>query len=455
LSAQSLRLRLLLLAALLVATAVLLAGVALLLMFSSHLERRIAADLEANLNRAVALIEADAASPALRAPLADPRYALPLSGLYWQLEDIDTGLSARSQSLVDAVLVAPPDQSGLVEIIGPDSQMLLAIQRDVQFPREAGMPRRFRVIVAEDRDVIDRSIAAFGREMSLALLLLALVLTLVGFLQVHLGLRPLEAVRLRLREVRLGKAERLDGRFPEEVVPIVREVNDLLDARDQSLAFARSRAADLAHGLKTPLAVLTQTAKRLRDEGDTAAADTFDTLSREMSERIDYQLRLARLRLRPASHVMTASLADTVKRIVNVLRRTADGEALDWQVDVAPGLTVDLDPQDLMELVGVVLENAAQWAVACVRISATGADGMVEMQVHDDGPGLTPEQIAVLGQRGQRLDESSRGTGFGMAIAGEILALNKGEMILERSDAGGLAVRMVLPSSDREAASRA
>ncbi|RUT31093.1 HAMP domain-containing histidine kinase [Arsenicitalea aurantiaca] len=445
-SFASLRLRLLLLAALLVAAAVVLAGIALLLLFGTHLERRVGADLEANLNRAVALIIPEAEAPTLRANLADPRYALPLSGLYWEIEDLASGAVLRSPSLVDAALDAEETDEGLIEIEGPGGQVLVAVSRLVRFPVEES-ERAYRVTVAEDRSVIDRSIIAFGGEMSIALLLLALVLTCAGTLQVYLGLRPLETVRARVERVRLGEAERLEGAFPDEIVPLVREVNDLLEARDKSIDFARARAADLAHGLKTPLAVLAATANRAREAGDEDTARFLEELCEEMDERIDYQLRLARLRLRPESHVMTASLKAAVLRIALVLKKTHAGELIDWELQLGPDVAVNLDQQDLIELVGVVLENACQWAESRVRIGAMMLDGFVELSIEDDGVGLTREQMERIGERGQRLDETRRGTGLGMAIAKEIVALNRGAMTLERSQLGGLAVRLRLPVS--------
>ncbi|SFZ82525.1 Signal transduction histidine kinase [Devosia enhydra] len=444
---HSLRLRLLLLAAVLVAVAVLMAGIVLLYMFSTHIERRVAADLDANLNRAVALIDPEAETPALLAPLADPRYALPLSGLYWQIEDLDSGRSARSPSLVDGVLVLPGAAAGMVELDGPDRQRLVSVWLDVQFAEADAGPRRYRIIVAEDRRVIDQAIAAFGSEMSLALLVLGLALTLVAWVQVQLGLRPLEALRLSLQSVRRGEAERLVGSFPTEVGPLVREVNDLLEARDRSLVFARMRASDLAHGLKTPLAVIAATALRLRDKGEDEAAETLDSMSDEMSARIDYQLRLARLRHRPASHVMRSPLKDAVLRIARVLEKTAEGERLGWTFNLDAGIGVNLDPQDLIELLGVILENACQWAEHEIRVSGAVVGDFVEVLVEDDGPGLGAEDIARLGPRGERLDQGGKGSGFGIAIASEILELNGGRLAISRSPLGGLAVAMSLPGA--------
>jgi signal transduction histidine kinase len=169
-----------------------------------------------------------------------------------------------------------------------------------------------------------------------------------------------------------------------------------------------------------------------------------------MSERIDYQLRLAGLRLRSRAHQLSATVRDIALRNIAVLRHSERGETITWEVELADNLAVDMDPRDLAELLGVLLENAAKWAKSKVRVDA-GSDGsVVDIAIADDGPGLSGEEIGRLGKRGQRLDESSPGSGLGLAIAAEIVSLNGGTMQFGRSSAGGLEVRLRLPSARGE-----
>ncbi|MBL8595068.1 MAG: sensor histidine kinase, partial [Devosia sp.] len=232
---------------------------------------------------------------------------------------------------------------------------------------------------------------------------------------------------------------------PAEVLPLVGEVNELLSQQQKSMEFARARAADLAHGLKTPLSVLRNLAAHMQTTGQGTAAEQVDEIVGEMDDRVEYQLRLSRLRMRTRAHQLSASLNEAVDRTVAVLSRTQEGEELDWQIELVPDLKVDIDRHDLMELVGVILENAAKWGKSQVRVAARRDGEFAELTIADDGPGLTEEQIARLGVRGQRHDESRRGSGLGLAIALEVVALNAGTVHFERAAEGGLAATVRLP----------
>lgn len=447
---HSLRLRLLIGAAFWVGLTLLITGAALFYLFRSSVERDTRADLEANLNRLAALIMPEAEEGSvLREPLPDPRYQVPYSGLYWQVQDLGGTVIDRSRSLWDHVLPVKEQESAdplrLATLAGPENQTLAALIREVDFDTAQG-PRRYLLAVAEDRSILDQTIAEFGGDMATTLLILGLATFGAAWLVVYLGLSPLDAVRRGVEAVRQGVADKLAECYPAEVQPLVSEVNELLSLRDKSVDFARGRAADLAHGLKTPLQVLTATADRLKTGGDVANAKALNAIISEISDRIDYQLRLARLRLRAPSQVLSASLTTALSRTISVLRQTRDGEMLAWNVGLGPDVLVNIDAHDLLELVGVLLENSAKWARTRVDIMARPIDGdFIEVTIADDGPGLSDQQIARLGIRGRRLDESRQGSGLGLAIALEILALNNGSAELGRSEHGGLAVRLRLP----------
>ena len=164
-----------------------------------------------------------------------------------------------------------------------------------------------------------------------------------------------------------------------------------------------------------------------------------------MDDRVEYQLRLSRLRMRTKAHQLSASLNEAVDRTIGVLGRTQEGEVLDWQVDIARELKVDIDRHDLMELVGIILENAAKWGKSLVRVQGRASGAFAELKISDDGPGLSDSQIALLGVRGQRHDESRRGSGLGLAIALEVVALNAGSVHFGRAAEGGLEATVRLP----------
>ncbi len=449
---ESLRVRLLLGAVVWIVLALVAAGTAIAFMFSANVEQTVRAGLAASLSRVVALIDPNADTPRVTEPLADPRYEIPQSGAYWQVVDVGTGQTARSRSLWDHVLATPADGSTeemYYVAAGPAEQRLSTLTREVRFQTDGGA-KVYRVTLAENRRILDESIDRFGWDLAWALGALGAALAGAAWLQVHLGLGPLRAVRQGIEAIRHGKVRRLPSDYPSEVSPLVTEVNELLDAQERAIEHARTRASDLAHGLKAPLSALGGVAADLRAGGHERQAAAIEELSGEMSERIDYQLRLAGLRLRSRAHQLSATVRDIALRNIAVLRHSERGETITWEVELADNLAVDMDPRDLAELLGVLLENAAKWAKSKVRVDA-GSDGsVVDIAIADDGPGLSGEEIGRLGKRGQRLDESSPGSGLGLAIAAEIVSLNGGTMQFGRSSAGGLEVRLRLPSARGE-----
>ena len=442
--AHSLRLRLLAGAALWIAAALVLAGLAIAYLFVDNIEASVRAGLSASLNRTVALLDPAAEPPALASALPDPRYDIPDSGIYWQIENLGTGAVGRSRSLFDHTLAAPatlPHAGGenFLTIAGPDNQALAALIRDVNFKDQ-----RYRIIVAESRAPLNESITRFGLQLTLALVILGMVLAAAALLQVRMGLGPLDALRAGVEAIRKGRHDRLPTDYPLEIQGLVSEVNELLASQEKSVGFAQQRASDLAHGLKTPLSVLGTIAADLRASSNKASALALESLSAEMAERIDYQLRLSRLRLRPRTHELSANLEEAVSRTLAVIRRTPEGEHLQIETHLAP-LVVDIEPRDLIELVGALIENASKWAVSRVQIGAKAEADNAVLTIGDDGPGLSPEDIQQIGQRGQRLDESAKGSGLGLAIAHEIAGLNGGWIEFGRAGIGGLEVRVSLP----------
>ena len=304
------------------------------------------------------------------------------------------------------------------------------------------------VLVAENRAVLDVSIAQFGQDLVIALVLLGLALLIAAWFQVRLGLAPLDSLRAGIDRIQRGESDRLPETYPAEVLPLVNGVNELLQSQEKSMQFARARAADLAHGLKTPLSVLSTVSERLAEAGDTETAGLIDMMTKEMADRVDYQLRLSRLRMRDGAHFYTASLNKALARTIAVVEKTRDGENLSWSFTADAVANVDIEQEDLIELVGVLLENAAKWAKSRVDITLRHDAEGVETIIADDGPGLTAAQIATLGPRGRRLDESKKGSGLGLSIAIEIVEINGGNIGFDQTPGGGLRVHLRLPIAD-------
>jgi signal transduction histidine kinase len=413
-------------------------------LFTINVERSTRENLSAALSRVAASIIPESPTPTLSAPLPDPRYSTPLGGRYWQVEALDNGEIARSRSLWDVQLEVTGSSGEISHQVLPDGRHLILLSRRLDIEGTQGT-RAYLVSVGEEHDPTHAVITSFTADAAKLLLLLGIIILAAAWALLRFGLAPVKAVRHAIENVRRGAESRLQGRFPTELDPLIDEVNLLLSARDATTERARSRASDLAHGLKTPLAALYGIAERLREKGNENDATMVQDIAFEMSERIDYQLRLASLRLRTTAHGARASLNSATLRTVTVLKKTGRGEELHWVAELMDDCWVDVDRQDLMELIGITLENAAKWAATRVIVRATQVGDVAQLEISDDGPGVPEHQLAELGIRGRRLDEARPGTGLGLAIASEIIEINQGQMHFERAQIGGLCVRLVLP----------
>lgn len=442
---RSLRIRLGLAGAAAIAVALGLAALGLASLFGAHVERRAEAELSAQLDQVLGGLARDAAGAlAVEMPPADPRFQRPLSGLYWQIST-DEGL-LRSRSLWDQTLpeAEPPPpgtaRSGLRP--GPGGAELLVLDRRVTLPARLGGAEAV-VSVALDRAELLAARADFLRDLLAYLALLGAALALAGWVQISVGLRPLAAVGRQVEAVRAGRQTRLGTGFPREVLPLAAELDALIAAREADVERARGRAADLAHGLKTPLQALLGEAARLRERGEAGPAAAIEDIALAMRRHVDRELARARLATRRAA--LRADPAEVAGRVVAVLRRTPQGAALDWDLRVPHGLFAAIDPDDLTEALGALAENAARHARTRVALTGARVEAGVEIALADDGPGIPPERIVALMARGARDDERGAGTGLGLAIAAEIVEAAGGSLTL--GGEGGLTVRVLLPAA--------
>jgi signal transduction histidine kinase len=436
----SLRLRLLLAGAISVLGALALSSIGLTLLFERHVERRVETELATYLNQLLAGLDGGTDGElAVEAGPADPRFEQPLSGLYWQVQSGDTLL--RSRSLWDAELSLPSDElaEGTVHhhrIDGPAGVKLLAAERSVALPARLG-GGTVRAVAAVDAAEISVAARAFAADLLPYLAVLATVLIAAAYAQVIVGLRPLVAVRERLSAIREGRARRLTEEpdaFPQEILPLTTEIDALIAAREAEAERARARAADLAHGLKTPLQALAGDIERLRQKGESALAMEIEQVATAMQRHVDREL--ARARLMTNRTDARADVRKTVERVLAVLLRTPSGEALDWRVDIPDGLHARIEADDLAEALGNLLENAARHARRQVTVRA-GRDGeLLTISVADDGPGIPPDQLEKALVRGGRLDQAGGGAGLGLAIVQDIAAAWAGRLQVRSSNSG-------------------
>ncbi|NKN34598.1 HAMP domain-containing histidine kinase [Marichromatium bheemlicum] len=447
---RSLRARLWLGAAISIAIALVVAAAGLSRLFEAHVERRLGAELEVHLDQLVATLTLDPdGQPLLARSLPDPRFDVPLSGRYWQIDGVGTPGMLRSRSLWDAVIALPldplpPGQIHAHCLPGPDDQQLLVRERRISLHDADGVQQQARVAVAMTRAELIAARNAFTTDMLPYLLLMAVVLAVATLVQVHTGLAPLERVRLGVEAIRSGRAQRLAERYPDELQALIDELNALLDARARSLERARAWTADLAHGLKTPLSALVGDAERLRTRGEPALADDLEQLAETMRRRVDRELIRARVRSGGGPVQARAEVGAAVDALLRTLERTPVGRGIDWQVWIPPEVEVALTPDDLLELFGNLLENAAKWARTTVRIEVEDGE-RVSILVVDDGPGVAAEQCSRLGERGLRLDERKEGAGLGLAIVRDIVDAYGGGIDFECAEHQGLMVRLSLP----------
>ncbi len=431
-SAKSLRLRLFVAAAISLIIALFVAGTGLVSVFERYVVRRIGIELDTYVRQLAANVSVISdGSLQLNRPLADPRFDQPLSGLYWQIVDDASGVKLRSRSLWDHVIDLPQDvlEPGVVhhhDLPGPSGETLFVSERRVIYT-VGGATRRLRMTAALDRKEIVEARREFSGDVGLSLAILAVVLLVAAWGQIAIGLRPLEALRRSVNAVRAGEQKAIAVDEPEEIMPLVAEVNSLLDAKAKAIESAKARAADLAHGLKTPLTVLATDAERLRRKGETEIADELQDLAFGMRRLINHELSRARLQFAPGMAKEGIAIRNVIESVIRTLSRSPKGSRISWRIEVSTEAVAYISPEDATELLGVLLDNAVKWSNTEVRIAAEGENGL-RIVIEDDGPGVSVDQIAKLGQRGVRLDEATEGSGLGLSIAADIVEAYGGQM---------------------------
>ena len=273
----------------------------------------------------------------------------------------------------------------------------------------------------------------------------ALICLAVGLLYVRRGVSGVQRLRDAVTAMRKGEQRRIEGSYPSEVQPLVDDLNALLEHREQAVQRALGRAGDLAHGLKTPLALLAQEAARARAAGQSALADTLSAEIERMRRQVDYHLARARAAASgaaPGAHCLVRDAAEALKRTLDRLHAE---RALSIDIEVPPDLGFRGQREDLEEILGNVLDNACHWASSRVLLTATAAGPLLRIVVDDDGSGLDASMREAVLRRGVRADEASAGTGLGLAIVRDLVELYGGSVALDTSPLGGLRVVLTLP----------
>jgi signal transduction histidine kinase len=438
---RSLTARLMLVAALGALPVLVIAGASLLWLFYQRIESKFDAFLAAYQQQLIAGAEL-AVDGALRltARPADPRFDLPFSGWYWQINAGERTLvqSASAGPLQGADGLPIATFSGASDWIGPGNVELRAVARDVRLP---GSDASIRIVVTGPHAEIDQEVLAFGLQLALALGALGLAFLLATALQVRYGLLPLGALRGALQNVRKGMAPRLAGDYPVEVAPLVEELNEVLAHNEALIARARVQAGNLAHGLKSPLTVLRQELTEIGDERGDILRDQVAIIGDQV-ERVLARIRAAGPLSAAAGRTKLAPVLQDLAFSLEIIHRER-GIAIEIACPedaVFPG-----DAADLAEMLGNLMDNACKWAKGSMRVAVEAGARDLVILIDDDGPGIPPARREAALTRGARLDETAPGTGLGLDIVREIAELYHGSLRLEDSPLGGLRARLELP----------
>jgi signal transduction histidine kinase len=273
-----------------------------------------------------------------------------------------------------------------------------------------------------------------------------LIFMAAGLFALRQGLRPFRRLRERLTAVRLGDDRRVEGVYPSEVQPLIDDLNALLEERQKAVKRAIATAGDLAHCLKTPLALLAQEAERVATEGNHELAENIGQQVERMSRQVTYHLARARAASGVASAVPCPVATSTDALIRTVLKLYA-GRSLKIPSDVAGDLCARVQRQDLDEMLGNLLDNACKWAKSKIVVKASRSGDKIVLTVDDDGPGLDRTVQSAVLERGVRVDESTPGSGLGLAIVRDLAELYGGSISLDDSALGGLQARLLLPAA--------
>jgi signal transduction histidine kinase len=373
-------------------------------------------------------------------PLGDQRFLEPGSGLYYQVSG--SGREPfRSRSLWDRALeVGAGHQDEGIHIYDSDEfpdQPLRVMERDVRLP---GSPVSWRFQVAQDRGGLDEQIAILRRTLVRSFAILGLGLIIMSALQATFGLWPLRKVRRQIAAVRTGRISRIDSRLPIEIAPMVEELNDLLAHNERQAEEARTHAGNLAHALKTPLTVIMNEASA--DSPDLQAVVIREATT--MRRQVDHHLARARAVGRRGAAQSVAEVWPSLESVERAVSRLYPEATIDLVGDRAA--RVHVERQDLDELLGNIIENAAKYGGGRVFVTVENGPGEVEIIVEDDGAGIPEGERQSIFERGARLDTGKPGTGLGLAIVRDVAAIYGGSVTIEESeDLGGLMLRLRLP----------
>ena len=371
------------------------------------------------------------------------------SGWYWQVQLIDDQAETmlRSPSLGSVTLqtpslaVIPYDEqfTRMLEMTGPANNQLRVLEAEIEIGSN-GEAALFQL--AGNQSDFDSAINALRQNLAVLLAVFGAGLVAANGLIIILGMRPLDRVRNALRAIQSGHDHALTGRYPDEIQPMVDEMNMLIDNNRRIVDRARTQVGNLAHSLKTPISVLRNEAGKQTDVDAQLVIDQATT----MQQQVEHYLNRARIAAQSGGTAFRTDTRDALERLVKVMRKLNPDKTIDLHMPQHP-IAFAGEKEDFEEICGNLLENGCKWARERIVISVTEMSdpAFFEIAVGDDGPGISAEQRAIALKRGHRLDETKPGSGLGLSIVVETVRAYRGDVTLAESALGGLEVRLTLP----------
>ena len=413
--------------------------------YRRNAEARLNDVLVANVFNLMGTFEVDKAGKLMGLPdLGDSRYNLFDSGYYWSVEKLgETGTRISSVSLADQKIIIPSiiqlDQTfqRSFEMEDKIGQMLQGLEAQV-FLGEGDALYSFRITA--NKGSLNEEIANFSRRLATILSLFAFSIVIATYLLVRLGLKPISNAVETLGRVRKGEASRIDGEYPDEIQPLIEQTNALIESNNTIVERARTQVGNLAHSLKTPLAVMQNELPKLSKEKQLIFKEQVET----MRSQVQVYLDRARISARSSTSIANTPLFPVLEKLSTVVSKLNPSTDIDSNFD-DEGLIFEGEEHDLQEIFGNLIENAAKYASSAMKVSAVFSGGKLKITVEDDGEGMSSQDIKKAEKRGGRVDEGKVGWGLGLSIVRDIVDEYDGSFNLSKSSMGGLKAVVVLP----------
>lgn len=414
--------------------------------FRRNAEEQLGEVLVANVFNLMGTVEVDNKGQLMGFPeLGDARYSLFDSGWYWSVEKVGSESERiSSSSLVRRSITVPDDAEfdatfqRFFETEDQTGKLLLGLEAKV-FLGEGDDLYSFRITA--NKNSIDQEIASFRNRIALILSVFALSIVMATYLAVKFSLRPISTATEMLGEIRAGNAKRIEGEYPDEIQPLITETNALISSNNTIVERARTQVGNLAHSLKTPLAVMQNEVLMIKGE----RRKLFEEQMQTMRQQVQVYLDRSRISARTSTSIANSPVIPTLEKLTQVISKLNPRIDMGFDYDDDINLIFEGEEHDLQEIFGNLIENACKYATMQVLVNAALVDDKLEITVEDDGSGMSEQDIEMAKKRGGRIDEGKTGWGLGLSIVHDIVDEYEGEFELGKSELGGLHAKIILP----------